>query len=148
MLIVAAVMALSALALGAQAQGPDEPCDGPENVQATANPDGTILVEWAYEVYRAVGDGPFEEIGQTSGHNPDVPGTDRGPEDHDTSFLDTNTTVGETYRYQIQAFGPPPHLSDICGEVTVTAIPVFPTAVAAITGAGRALLAYRRLSSR
>ena len=56
--------------------------------------------------------------------------------------------AGATYRYRIQALGPPPHLSDICGEAEVTVIPVFPSVLAGALALGAGLAGYAAVRRR
>lgn len=122
----------------------EDPCDGPQGIRATVQDDG-ILVEWeewafarAYDVQRAEGDGEFEVIAVTSGDNP----LDGEADPHETSYFDADVTAGATYRYQVQALAPPPHMSDVCGSVEATAIPVLPTLMAAAIATVAATGAY------
>lgn len=150
---VAAMVGLGVAAgtVSAQEDGGSEPCDGPQNVRVTATAAGN-LVEWdawpfarAYEVWRAVPGGEFEQIGVTSGANPDNPNSTGT---HDTDLLDEKVVPGQTYQYKVRALAPPPHVSAFCGTITVTAIPVFPTliagAVSVIGGLGVSVWARRR----
>lgn len=104
----------------------ETPC--PPGVSATAESDGDVRLEWdavenatQYRVYRAVGEGELEDYAWVPGDT--------------TAFTDTDTVAGETYTYIVTAaFGS--HESEICEEVTVTAIPLFPSAlVGALAGA-------------
>lgn len=98
-----------------------EPC--PSTVDAVANEDGSITVTTtgdptsdATRLYRAEGSGEFELVAT------------QGP--MGGTYEDTNTTVGTTYTYIVTSVygdeerGP-------CDRVEVTAIPVFPTVLAA-----------------
>lgn len=142
---IAAGLTLLLFAVPATAQDGEETCDGPKNISATVQDDG-ILIEWdewtfarAYDVYRAEGNGEFVVIGQTSGDNPNDGDAN---EPHETSFFDSDVEAGASYTYKVQAYGPPPHMSDICGSVTATAIPVFPTIAAASAAAVVGLAGY------
>lgn len=128
---------------GAAGQEADAPCDGPQNVAATATAEGNV-VTWdvysfahAYEVWRATGDGPFVEIGATQGDHPETPGGD-----HDTDFLDEDVVAGETYTYQVRALATPPNVSEFCGSATVTAIPFFPGLASVVLASVAVLGAY------
>ncbi|HET6398613.1 MAG TPA: hypothetical protein VFH47_03570 [Candidatus Thermoplasmatota archaeon] len=114
------------MAVPATAQdSPDQgACDGPKNIRATAVDHG-IFVEWdeweparAYDVYRAEGDGEFVVVAKTNGDNPEDGDAN---ETHGLSFFDADVEAGVTYTYYVQAYGPPPHMSDICGSATATA---------------------------
>lgn len=143
-------VALALLALSVPAAAEDEACDGPQDIRATVHEDG-ILVEWdewtfarAYEVYRAEGNGEPEQVAVTSGDNP----MDGQVDPHQTSYFDEDVEPGTTYTYHVQALAPPPDTSDVCGEVSATAIPVFPTPLvgmaAAAAGAGMYVVLRRR----
>lgn len=111
------------------------PC--PPNVTATAQEDGSILVDWdavenatAYRIYRASGEEDLQFHATTT----------------DTEFLDTNTTVGTTYRYMVTAVVDGQE-SDDCPVVEATAIPFFPGMIAgalAVLGAVGAFAYARR----
>lgn len=103
----------------------------PTSITATAHGDGSITVHVkstdAFDLYRAAGDEDPELVGSFDG---------------DTDYLDTNTTVGVTYTYWA-IVGP----AD-CGSVEVTAIPVFPSALAALAAVGIAIAGYVGLRRR
>jgi len=117
--------------------GPGPEC--PTNLEAQARSDTTILLTWdaatdadSYNVYRAVGAGPFVLLGNTTG----------------TSFVDSDTVVGVTYRYTVTTVIGDEESED-CDEVEATAIPFFtsPWAAAIATlGATGAWVALRRRS--
>jgi hypothetical protein len=115
-----------------------EPCgeppltECPGSIAATANPDGSITVTWTAaagsdgtNVYRAVGEGDFEYLATVEG----------------TTYHDTNTTAGVTYTYTVTAlFGE--RESTGCQVATVTAIPDFPTPIAAAVAVSAGVIAY------
>ena len=120
-----------------EGEAPEIPC--PPNVTATANSDGSILIDWdavadvdGYIVYRAVGEGEFEMIATTNG----------------TEHLDTDTEVGTTYSYYVTAFKGDFESED-CPVVMATAIPFFPTMLVgalALVGSVGAYAWFRRRS--
>lgn len=115
-----------------------QPCDGPENIEATPEREANA-VNWSsvedadnYTLYRSEGGASFEEIAVTEA----------------TSFLDENVTVGESYTYRVTATIDNEETA-FCDQATVVAIPdlgtIFAVSMASLTGlAGYAT--YRRRS--
>ncbi len=64
-----------------------------------------------------------------------------------TSFIDMDTEVGVTYRYDVRPVDEGVESED-CGVVEVTAIPVFPNAVAGAVAIGASLAGYVALRRR
>lgn len=115
-------------------------CPPELDLRAEAHEDGTITVMWdphmdsdGTNLYRAVGDGPFELVGTF---------------DHDTtSHHDTDTELHETYTYAVSVlFGD--EESERCESVQATAIPTFPTLVAAGLAVVASVLGYAMVSNR
>jgi hypothetical protein len=115
-------------------------CDGPRKVDAVANQAETITVTWTevdmaqkYNVFRAEGDGHFEQVATLDGSK--------------TSFVDEDVTAGVTYRYKVNA-----HVwgkdTDFCDVAEVTAIPDLPGVFAASMAAVGGLGAYAMLRRR
>lgn len=120
---------------------PEEPrCVGPTNIQATANEDETISLSWdgvngedGYNIYRQVGSGSFEFLAHVGAPS--------------TTFLDDNVTAGITYTYTVTAtFGE--EESDRCDMAGATAIPVFPSLIAASMAVFASIGAYGFLRRR
>lgn len=108
----------------------DVPC--PPGVEAVAGGDGSVELSWSsvagatqYRIYRAVGGGELDDLAYVDGAT--------------TSFTDSDTTVGETYTYVVTAVVGG-FESEACEEVSVTAIPLFPSLAVALA-AGAACLA-------
>lgn len=104
------------------------PEDCPTGLGATANADGSITVRIDAEnvtLFRAVGDGEFEAVAFVE----------------DGTYVDTDTEVGLTYTYAVD-------LDEEECKVQVTAIPVFPGAVAAGLAIGLGVLGYVGLRRR
>jgi len=109
---------------------PPEGC--PEvGLEATANEDGSITVdvdvEGNFTLMRSEGSGGFGSVGDFRG---------------DTRYVDTDTTPGVTYTYKVVID------EQDCARIVVTAIPVFPTLVAAGLASGLGLLGYVALRRR
>lgn len=106
----------------------------PTGLSATANDDGSITLAFTAapgsdgtNVYRALGDGDFEYLATVG---PDV-GT----------YTDTGSVAGNAYAYTVTGLFGDQESTD-CPIVEVTAIPVFPSAVAAGLAASLGLAAY------
>lgn len=113
------------------------PC--PEDLAATAQDDGSILLTWSasegaarYNVYRGTGDGDLVFLDDTVA----------------TSYTDSSTAVGVTYHYMVTAEDDNGRESKRCTLVTTTAIPFFTgfvgTALATAGSVGAFLLLRRR----
>lgn len=114
-------------------------CGGPLVVTALAQDDASILVTWSsvanatsYNVYRAVGAGTFTLLTSTS----------------NLTITDTDVDNGVTYRYQVSAIVDGQE-TERCTTAEATAIPVFPTVLAAGAAAilGVGLYAFLRRRS-
>ena len=106
----------------------------PTGLAATPRQDGSIQLDFepalgsdGSVVYRAVDDGDFTQVAELD-------------EDVGT-WLDTTSEPGSTYRYTVTAtFGD--EEAEDCPVAEATAIPDFPTVVAAGGAVGASLLAY------
>lgn len=126
-----APFAIAAVLLTAAPAAAQEDAEGPcapDNVTATTTEEG-ILLTW-----NETEDAMSFQITRTGGGEE----VDYNVDGSETSFLDTEVEAGVTYTYKVQAFvDQAPSmpggttLMDPCGEVEATAIPVFPTIVAA-----------------
>jgi hypothetical protein len=98
---------------------------------AVANDDGSITVtgnaSGMFDLYRKAGGGEAEFIGTFDGA---------------FEYHDTDTVTGKSYTYL--AF----HGEEQCAQVEVTAIPVFPTVLAAAAAVGLSVLGYAALRRR
>lgn len=123
---------------------PEEPEEGdcPDyDLVATAQPDGSILLTFndvpddidQTNIYRFGGGETLQQIGSVG---PDA-----------TSFLDTNTTVGETYTYVLTAETEGEE-TGACDRASATAIPVFPSLAAGALAMMGAVGAYAGLRRR
>lgn len=111
---------------------PEPTCIG--GLTATARAGGSIRIEWpalpgaaGYDILRAENDGPLTPYA--------VVGGDR------TSFDDTSTVPGQTYRYTVVANGLPPQ-GVVCESVEATAVPFLGTIMLAGVALGGTLLAF------
>lgn len=109
----------------------EEPCP---TVTATAQAGPANELTWTavdgatgYNVYRAVGGGTFELIASVASDT--------------TTLEDEDVEQGQTYRYQVTALVDGGETRP-CNTAEVTAIPVFPTAFAAVSASVVGLLAY------
>lgn len=99
----------------------------PADLSAHAHGNGDVSLSWTLQgetdvkVYRAVGDGEFVFLERL-----EHPATD---------YLDTDTEPGETYRYRVNTITDDDTEKELCEVVEVTAVPFFPSWVAAL-GAG------------
>lgn len=97
----------------------------PVTVMAQANADESIAVtvttSATFQLLRKAGDGDFTLVGSFTGN---------------TTLTDTETEAGVTYTYRAVVGG------EVCHEATVTAIPDFPTGLAAVAAVSLGLAGY------
>lgn len=114
---------------------PEEPSDPvcPADFKGTANGDGSITLSWTpdkgsegFQVMRKAGDGNFSQVADLEGNA--------------TGYHDTDTEVGTVYTYVLVL--EQGEQSIRCGQVEVTSIPVFPTALASIAAVAASVLGY------
>lgn len=115
-------------------------CDGPADVTAIPQSDGSIKVNWTavenasqYNVYRAEGGGDFSLLTTTDGNT--------------TMHTDQTTEVGKTYHYRVTAIVDQQETQH-CDTASATAIPVFPTIVAGALAASVGIAAYATMGRR
>jgi hypothetical protein len=118
----------------------EEPQDCNDPVSAHANRDGSVTVNWD-----AMPGSFGYQVGRQADGEPNNPGYGIvvAPE---TTFHDSNTTVGVAYTYTVIGVGAEEVTG--CGKATVTAIPLFPTplagALALLGGVGAFVVLRRR----